>query len=105
LAAGMYSDLVSFVNATTGGEVETRPIAITVDSILIFLQATPLVSGSLQIMVQGQPSQLYAIEASTNLTQWSPILTNAAAADGRFIHVDPDSAALPQRFYRGRRHY
>lgn len=105
LAAGMYSDLVSFVNATTGGEVESRPIAIAVDSILIFLEATPLVSGSLQITLQGQPSQLYAIEASTNLTQWSPILTNAAAADGRFIHVDPDSAALPQRFYRGRRHY
>ncbi len=37
------------------------------------------------------------IEATTNLTTWTPVLTNSA---GLCNFIDSNSAAFPTRFYR-----
>jgi hypothetical protein len=42
----------------------------------------------------------YVVEASTNLTAWSPILTNSST-NGIFSFNDPDPSG-PNRFYRAR---
>jgi hypothetical protein len=39
------------------------------------------------------------LDASTNLTQWIPILTNPSAF-GTIQLIDSNAAVFPQRFYR-----
>ena len=43
----------------------------------------------------------FAIEASTNLTQWVPLKTNVTTS-GYFDYVDQGAAGFLHRFYRGR---
>jgi hypothetical protein len=66
--------------------------------------STPAVSnvsvagGHFSFSVTGQSGPDYALEASTNLTQWSTVfVTNSAALP--FVWTDTNSA-LPWRFYR-----
>jgi hypothetical protein len=50
----------------------------------------------LQFSVAGVPGYQYAIEASTNLITWTPLLTNTSP----FIFCEPIAPVRPQRFYR-----
>jgi hypothetical protein len=45
--------------------------------------------------------QTVVIEASTNLTSWTPLLTNRLLT-GCFYFKDCDSTNFAQRFYRAR---
>jgi uncharacterized repeat protein (TIGR03806 family) len=47
----------------------------------------------------GAPGNSYVLEASTNLTDWTPLLTNLATTNV-FNLVDPDATNFPYRFYR-----
>lgn len=54
--------------------------------------------GQFGFRINGQSGPDYAIEASTNLTQWSNVfITDSPALP--FVWTDTNSAA-PQRFYR-----
>ena len=44
--------------------------------------------------------QSVLLEASANLLDWQPLLTNSAP-NGAFDFTDADSAKFNQRFYRG----
>jgi hypothetical protein len=48
----------------------------------------------------GVPNRTYAVQATTDLTNWTTIQTVTADTDGHFTVVDSDSASLPGRFYR-----
>jgi hypothetical protein len=67
----------------------------------ILLTWNPLTQ-QIQLTLQGQPYQTYVIEASADLVQWSPMVTNTAGSDGRFTCLDLEAAHLPKRFYRGK---
>ena len=56
------------------------------------------IGGQLGFNVSGQSGPDYAIETSTNLTQWSNVFTTNSPALP-FVWMDTNSAA-PQRFYR-----
>ena len=58
-------------------------------------------SGNFGLGLSGPPGLLVVVEASTNLTTWQPIQTNALIT-GNVIIFDPESAVLPKRFYRAR---
>jgi uncharacterized repeat protein (TIGR01451 family) len=65
-----------------------------------FLAATNLSSGILQLTLEGQEGQNYAIQTSSNLLVWTSVLTNTASpSTGSFIYTDTRSNA-PLRFYR-----
>jgi hypothetical protein len=49
----------------------------------------------------GMAGQTVVIEASTNLTSWTPLLTNSLLT-GCFYFNDCDSTNIAQRFYRTR---
>jgi len=49
-----------------------------------------------QFSVAGVPGYKYAVEGSTNLINWTPILTNTSP----FIFSNAISSAATQRFYR-----
>lgn len=55
-------------------------------------------NGHLQFLVTGARGFKYAVEASTNLNQWKPLLSN----DSPFVFLDLNSTNLPVRFYRAR---
>jgi hypothetical protein len=62
--------------------------------------ATRLTPGGLLLQLDGAPgTNVVVIEASTNLTYWQPILTNAPA-NGTVQLLDSSAPGLPKRFYR-----
>jgi len=64
-----------------------------------FLEATNI-AGSLQLTLLGQAGQNYAIETSSNLLNWTAVVTNTASlSSSSFIYTDTRTNA-PQRFYR-----
>jgi hypothetical protein len=58
-----------------------------------------LPNGRFQFTVAGQSNYTYAVQASTNLTQWTSLVTNVAFA-GEFDFLDTNAPAIPLRFYR-----
>jgi hypothetical protein len=65
------------------------------------LSATRQGDGQLRIQVQAEQATRNAIEVSTNLTQWTAVVTNSAL-DGLFDVLDGAPLTLPRRFYRVR---
>lgn len=65
------------------------------------LSATRQSDGFLRLQVQAEQATRNAIEVSTNLTQWSAVVTNSAP-DGAFDVLDGSPLTLPRRFYRVR---
>jgi hypothetical protein len=62
--------------------------------------ATRLTPSGLLLQVDGTPgTNVVVIEASTNLTFWQPILTNAPT-NGTVQLLDLSAPSLPKRFYR-----
>ena len=57
--------------------------------------------GMYRLLVNGEPAIRHAIEVSTNLMHWTPVLTNSAPA-GAFDVLDGAPGALARRFYRVR---
>ncbi|MBI5802244.1 MAG: hypothetical protein HZA92_16155 [Verrucomicrobia bacterium] len=70
-------------------------------SVPSLLSATRQVDGQLRLQVQAEQATRNAIEVSTNLTQWTAVVTNSAL-DGAFDVLDGAPLTLPRRFYRVR---
>jgi hypothetical protein len=69
----------------------------------LLLQFSPGISGFISnqfgFNLSGTGGQTVVIEASTNLTAWTPLLTNSLLT-GYYYFNDPGSTNFPQRFYR-----
>ncbi len=59
-------------------------------------------SGQRSVRVNGKNNVAYAVEASTNLVNWTALKTNVANSSGFFDYTDPGAASLNRRFYRAR---
>jgi hypothetical protein len=59
-----------------------------------------VVGGSLQATIRGEPAQLYAVDATSDLSTWTAVLTNKTSGLGTFQLSEP--ATSPRRFYRVR---
>jgi len=82
----------NFINlSTTGGTTSPPSLAIV---------STNSHAG-FQLLLTGQAGLLYAIDASTNLQSWVPLVTNSVAG-GQFSFTDTVSSSFPVRFYRAR---
>lgn len=60
---------------------------------------TQLTNGAFQLSLLGTNQIHYVIEASTNLTTWTPIWTNLSSSN-RLEFIDVHSTNFPLRFYR-----
>jgi len=67
------------------------------------LLSTPeiLVDGSTRIRMQSQPNQRYAVDVSTNLSDWAQFSIFTATNDSMSV-TDRVNPAASRRFYRGR---
>ena len=57
------------------------------------------VGGNYQLLLQGQPGQMYVIQSSEDLRRWQTVTTSIAVG-GQILFTHPQGAGLPQRFYR-----
>lgn len=67
------------------------------------IQLTPLsLPGEtpFQLRVSAGPNRVCVLEVTTNLTNWSSIVTNTTSAGGTFDFTDNESANLTPRFFR-----
>src|SRR5581483_6815624 len=60
----------------------------------------PVKGGAFTLTLTGEPGQLYVIMASTNLTTWTPVITNAASLAGTLQFSDTNAANFHHRYYR-----
>jgi uncharacterized delta-60 repeat protein len=58
-----------------------------------------LTNGTVRLQLSGEPGQNYGIEASGNLTLWTPLATNSSPI-GLWEFVDATATNVTQRFYR-----
>jgi probable HAF family extracellular repeat protein len=101
LAAGSYSDSVTFANATAGQTSFSARIELVASPIGLSLTHVAS-SDEYWLTLRGQPYRTYVIDASSNLAQWSAIATNTTGLDGSFAHRDAAAPQMPSRFYRAR---
>jgi autotransporter-associated beta strand protein len=91
------------VTANDGGTPNlsaTQSYTVTVNPLIQPTIGSPVWSaGHLSLTINGQAGPDYIVSVSTNLVDWTPILTNTPSAMP-FQWTDPDAAAFPVRFYR-----
>ncbi|MBM3883651.1 MAG: carboxypeptidase-like regulatory domain-containing protein [Verrucomicrobia bacterium] len=89
---------------TQSQEVTGTPAAPTTlnFSFSLALSGQLLGSGLFEVTLLGQPGSNYIIQVSTNLADWSGVVTSPARPGGSILFLDLDSTNLPFRFYRGR---
>lgn len=77
------------------------PLAVADDGTVPGLSIGRAFSGGVEVRLKGQTNQVYVIQASDQLPpQWRSVYTNVATY-GEMIYLDPQSVALPERYYRG----
>jgi subtilisin family serine protease len=85
---------------TTSGRLNLRkalspPINLAFHSTLNFMGQT-----TTQWRITAGPTRNFVVEASTNLTSWSPVYGGTTSASGTADFFDPLTANHPRRFYR-----
>jgi len=81
------------------GSVVSVPATVLLDSPLRMGALGMNDDGQFQLRLIGQGNTNYMLQASTNLTNWVSLLTNAVP-NGIFDYVDVASSNLSHRFYR-----
>jgi uncharacterized repeat protein (TIGR01451 family) len=80
----------SYSAATT---VLTIPVA--------YLSGVADTNGAFTLSLLGQPGQSYIIQASTDLTNWTPVATNTPVT-GSFQYTDTNRSSFAHRYFRAR---
>lgn len=93
--SAIYANPTS-LNSSYGSAVSQR------QSPALFLAASPMPNGDMEITLDGQTDGIYVIESSTEFAQWQPVSTNVVTA-GRIILQDAFKPSLPKRFFRIKR--
>ena len=106
-AASSASCSVTNTVSVTGNETDpiaTNNIATVVTQVITPVTAVlsdgTITNGQVQFTLTGHSNTTYVIQASTNLTDWTSLLTNATPTNGVLQFIDVDSPTFTQRFYR-----
>ena len=75
---------------------------VTLRSVPSVVSGGRLPDGRFRLTLSGLPGRSYDIEASSDLETWTAVATIAAGLDGLLEFTDPESLALPHRFYQAR---
>ena len=89
---------IHFTDGTSGIFAVTPPPPAPAMPAATF-EVTYLRGGSVELEFMGVPNQLYSVERSTDLLNWSEIARPVAAPDGRVVYRD-DDPPQSEGFYR-----
>ena len=96
VSAGRYNGSGYFIESTA-----TIPLIPLVPPRIITDDSSfGLLSNVFGFKIDAAPGQFVVIQTSTNLIDWSPILTNQADSSGLIMFSEPSSPPLPWLFYR-----
>jgi uncharacterized repeat protein (TIGR01451 family) len=102
-AGGGYTNAVS----VTANEPDPNPANNTAQAGTLANVPAPaqfsdviVTNGQLHATLSGEPGLTYVVQASTNLTTWTPVATNTLPGSGLFKFVDADAPNFGHRFYR-----
>jgi len=91
--AGQYSVNISNLLGATNA---TATLAVYATAAANLVAANPHPAGQFMVAVAGVTGYTYAVQASTNLTNWVSLLTNTAP----FTYTDTNAGKFMGRFYR-----
>jgi GH25 family lysozyme M1 (1,4-beta-N-acetylmuramidase) len=91
--AGGYSVVVNNLAGSTTSAVATLTVLMPSR---ILMAPSYTADGGFQVGLGGAPGSNYIIEASSNLSDWTPLQTNASP----FSFTDTNAVNLPLQFYR-----
>jgi len=100
--ANNVNDQFSYVVSDGQGGYTTGLVNVVVNSTSLFGQNSPSITtsnGAPVLNFAGVPGYSYSVQVSTNLTDWSSILTTNAPSNGLFQFID-NSAPQPAAYYR-----
>ena len=80
--------------AAAGAQVQAQPAQVVV------IAPSGSTGATMQLEVRGAPGRVYAIQASTNVTDWVTIGLCVPDTGGSVRFADPNAASQPLRFYR-----
>ena len=95
-----YSDPTGNFSPSTNSLTQTIVVVTTPPPPSKLSLAPSFVNGIVTAQLSGVAGQTYVIEASADLTHWTPISTNIADTAGIVSLVDSNAVAYPSRFYR-----
>ncbi len=79
-----------------GATNATATLAVYATAAANLVAANPHPAGQFMVAVAGVTGYTYAVQASTNLTNWVSLLTNTAP----FTYTDTNAGKFMGRFYR-----
>ncbi len=80
--------------AAAGAQAQAQPAQVAV------VVPSGSVGAAMQLEVRGAPGRVYAIQASSNVTDWVTIGLCVTDTDGSVRFIDPDADKYPTRLYR-----
>ncbi len=96
VTTGNSGDYTVVASNSASSTTSTTAVLNVYDSASATLGSFALSGGDFQFSITGVPGYGYIIQASTNLTSWTPIKTN----NSPFTFTDPQTTNYPRRFYR-----
>jgi hypothetical protein len=103
LAPGDHPDTISFINLTNGLGDATRPVSLSlaVHPPITLSGLRSLEDGRTAMTLQGLAGQVYSIQFSTNLLNWTNLfqITNQS---GTTLFTNPPTSGASKGFYRAR---
>jgi hypothetical protein len=94
-----FSGGAAFDGATAETVGRRQTFLATAPTAPDFKSARLLAATGLELTLTGFSSEVYSIEASTNLIAWQPLVT-LTNLSGTLKFVDAGATNLPRRFYR-----
>ncbi len=98
--AGYYQAILTNINGATPSTTVTLSVTNVPIAFATGAGALSFSDGQLSVVLTNLTGQgVIVMEASTDLTNWTPLVTNAPAY-GVLDFTDPNGAAYPHRYYR-----
>jgi sugar lactone lactonase YvrE len=100
--AGTYSVIVISPYGSVTNVIATVTVATSPPQILASGSSFGVIANQFGFYATATPGASIAVDASTNLVNWTPLCTNFVNGSGVCYFSDPDSTNFPWRFYRVR---
>ncbi|MDA7916363.1 DUF11 domain-containing protein, partial [Verrucomicrobia bacterium] len=99
-AVGTLNDTITVSSSVTDSSSADNTTNVDIDVVSAMMgQSAAMNGGQFMFQVQGQIGRVYVIEASSNLTDWSPISTNLSLSEAIMV-IDDKASGSKERFYR-----
>ena len=105
LEPGDYTDLISFVNASSGVGNTIRDVVLSIapgGEVTRFTSYGLDEEGRFLMLIVGNPGDPVTVQWSDDMVTWNTLVSTGIGPEGTLVAEDPTSVAESKRFYRVR---